>query len=35
MRALAEDLGEDPEQWAMAGLLHDLDVEMEVRKDRL
>lgn len=28
MRALAEDLGENTEQWGMAGLLHDLDVEL-------
>ncbi len=28
MRALAIRLGEDPEKWAMAGLLHDLDVEI-------
>ena len=28
MRALAVRLGEDPEKWAMAGLLHDLDVEI-------
>jgi putative nucleotidyltransferase with HDIG domain len=28
MRALADDLGEDADQWAMAGLLHDLDVEL-------
>jgi putative nucleotidyltransferase with HDIG domain len=26
--ALAEHLGEDKEKWSMAGLLHDLDVEM-------
>ena len=26
--ALGEQLGEDREQWSMAGLLHDLDVEM-------
>ncbi len=28
LRALAERLGEDPEKWGLAGLLHDLDVEM-------
>ncbi|MGC9018389.1 MAG: HD domain-containing protein [Candidatus Bipolaricaulaceae bacterium] len=27
MRALAEKLGGDPERWALAGLLHDLDYE--------
>ncbi len=27
MRALAKRLGEDEEKWALAGLLHDLDVE--------
>jgi len=28
LRALAEFLGEDKDAWAMAGLLHDLDVEV-------
>jgi uncharacterized protein len=28
MKALAFKLNEDPEKWAMAGLLHDLDVEV-------
>lgn len=27
MRALAKKIGEDEEKWALAGLLHDLDVE--------
>jgi putative nucleotidyltransferase with HDIG domain len=28
LRALAKRLGEDPEVWGLAGLLHDLDVEI-------
>ncbi len=28
MRALARELGEDEEKWALAGLLHDVDVEL-------
>jgi putative nucleotidyltransferase with HDIG domain len=28
LRALAERLGEDADKWALAGLLHDLDVEL-------
>jgi putative nucleotidyltransferase with HDIG domain len=28
LKALAEHLGEDREKWSMAGLLHDLDVEI-------
>lgn len=28
LRAVAKRLGEDKEKWAMAGLLHDLDVEI-------
>jgi putative nucleotidyltransferase with HDIG domain len=27
MRAVAEELGEDPEEWGLAGLLHDIDFE--------
>lgn len=29
LRALAERLGEDPEKWGLAGLLHDLDSESQ------
>ena len=32
MRALARRLGHDPEQWGMAGLLHDLDYD-ETKED--
>lgn len=28
MKRLAERLGEDPQEWAMAGLLHDIDYEL-------
>ncbi|MEE4255791.1 MAG: HDIG domain-containing metalloprotein [Bacteroidales bacterium] len=28
LRALAEQLGYDPDQWGIAGLLHDIDVEI-------
>ncbi len=28
LRALAQELGEDDEKWALAGLLHDVDVEI-------
>jgi putative nucleotidyltransferase with HDIG domain len=33
MKALAERLGEDPEKWGLAGLLHDLDAETHVDLD--
>jgi putative nucleotidyltransferase with HDIG domain len=29
MRGLAKELGEDEEKWAMAGLLHDMDCDIE------
>jgi len=28
MRKIADILGEDKEKWAMAGLLHDIDIEI-------
>lgn len=28
LRALARELGEDPDRWGLAGLLHDVDVEI-------
>jgi putative nucleotidyltransferase with HDIG domain len=33
MRALAERVGEDPEKWGLAGLLHDLDAETHIDPD--
>jgi len=33
MRALAENVGEDPEKWGLAGLLHDLDAESHTDLD--
>lgn len=30
MRTLAEHVGEDPEKWGLAGLLHDLDAETHI-----
>jgi putative nucleotidyltransferase with HDIG domain len=33
MRALAAKVGEDPEKWGLAGLLHDLDVETHTDLD--
>ncbi len=33
MTALAERVGEDPEKWGLAGLLHDLDAETHVDLD--
>ena len=34
MRRLALHFGEDPDQWGLAGLLHDLDAEMETALTR-
>lgn len=33
MRALAEKVGEDPDKWGLAGLLHDLDAETHTDLD--
>jgi len=33
MRALAEELGENKEEWGLAGLLHDLDAEKTNEKE--
>ena len=33
MRALAEKVGEDPDKWGLAGLLHDLDAESHTDLD--
>ncbi len=33
MRTLAEKVGEDPEKWGLAGLLHDLDAESHTDLD--
>jgi len=33
MRALAEHVGEDPDKWGLAGLLHDLDAETHADLD--
>ena len=33
MRTLAEKVGEDPEKWGLAGLLHDLDAESHTELD--
>src|SRR5210317_1470757 len=33
MRALAEKVGENPDKWGLAGLLHDLDAESHTDLD--
>ena len=35
LKALAKRLNEDAEKWAMAGLLHDLDVEITDQSEKL
>lgn len=35
MRAMAEKLGQDPESWGLAGILHDLDYEVTEKSPEL